>query len=302
MKRAYLLAGWLCAFFAAQSQSTFTNCPGAFAVCSHETIVFDELAISGEAAGVGVTSCYRQDFPETHSAWIKWQVASAGKLGFTIVPLDEHDDLDFVLYRLPGGWDECGGKEEVRCMASGKNFGEEDRRSSEPCTGATGLSLWAVDRTEMPGCREGDDNFLSAVDATAGETYVLFVNNYLSANGFMLEFTGDATFSQAPAPCATSGEEDRAVLNGILDEGLTIGDLYPNPAGTTVTAVIESGRAYDGQAEIIDLRGRVLKIRPVGIVPGAQPVSIPVDELHTGVYFLKIRLGDNLHVARFGKL
>jgi gliding motility-associated-like protein len=133
-------------------------------------------------------------FNESGSTWYKWTCDQPGSLTFTLTPQNPSDDLDFVVYELPNGIDDCSGKFALRCMASGENVGE-DFSEWFPCTGATGLSEADPDFSESCGCSIGDNNFLSALDMEAGKSYALVINNFSqSGAGFSIEFGGTGTF------------------------------------------------------------------------------------------------------------
>ena len=137
------------------------------------------------------------NFAESGSTWYKWTCDQSGPLAFTLTPQNPADDLDFIVYELPNGIDDCSGKVALRCMASGENVGEP-LSDWFPCTGATGLSLADPDEFESCGCQAGDNNFASAIDMVEGRSYALVINNFSqSGSGFTIEFDqspGTGTF------------------------------------------------------------------------------------------------------------
>ena len=184
---AGLFAGQLSA------QDRFSDCAGALILCDKSDLIVKKLNGPGkEPAEVGFTSC-SGNLDERHSVWIKWEVGKAGFIEFGIEPLEPGDDIDFVVYRLDGDILGCSRKHEIRCLASGENIGAPEEESY-PCRGRTGLARNVSDVQEGDGCGDRHDNYLAAIDAEAGERYILYVNNYTSANGFKLEWGGDATF------------------------------------------------------------------------------------------------------------
>ncbi len=140
---------------------------------------------------------------ESNSTWFKWICSKSGTLTFTLTPLNITDDLDFVLYRLPNGINNCNGKVIERCMAAGS----DPAVCPTPCCGPTGLRPSSSDISEPPGCQNGQDNWIAPLNMVAGEAYALVVNNFSSTgNGFHIEFGGtgefqgpDATFVTNPA-------------------------------------------------------------------------------------------------------
>ncbi len=127
---------------------------------------------------------------ESNSTWFKWTCDKTGTLEFTLFPLKFDDDLDFVMYELPGGVKDCSSKTLVRCMASG------DTKTPSTCMGPTGLRAGETDTAEDAGCQTpGKNNFLKPLDMVSGKSYALVVNNFTTAKvGFNLQFGGTGTF------------------------------------------------------------------------------------------------------------
>jgi hypothetical protein len=173
------------------------DCDRAVILCDKSSFVVEFLQGGGVDDDEAEGSCldvFGQQFPsETSSAWYKWTAGTSGTLTFTLTPNNTNDpeeDLDFALYRLPGGLNDCVNKELLRCMASGESQGNSQAQNS-PCFGPTGLSLASTDFQENPGCSPGDDNFLAALDMIEGESYALIVNNFSrSGLGFKIDFGG----------------------------------------------------------------------------------------------------------------
>lgn len=181
------------------------DCPTAVVLCDKSPFVIEFLTGGGvnntEAAG----TCLDNDLggiggappSETSSAWYKWTAATSGSLTFTMTPNninDPEEDLDFVVFRLPRGIDNCSDKQPIRCMASGESQGNSAAQNA-PCFGPTGLRLESTDTEELAGCMAGDDNFLAALDMVAGESYALLINNYSQSGfGFTISFGGTGTF------------------------------------------------------------------------------------------------------------
>jgi len=131
---------------------------------------------------------------ETSSAWYKWTCDQPGSLTFALTPNNPNDDLDFILYELPNGIDNCNSKNEIRCMVSGANTGQP-LANWIACYGPTGLQLGDPDTGETCGCQTGDNNFVAAVDMVAGRSYALAINNFSnSSSGFSIDFGGTGTF------------------------------------------------------------------------------------------------------------
>lgn len=173
--------------------------PAPTSDCNIGTVLCDKSPFTvAQVVGVGTNtnelpsgSCMGQEYA---SAWYKWICDAPGTLTFTLTPNNPDDDLDFMLFELPGGLNDCANKIELRCMASGENVGQP-LPNWVNCTGATGLSLTDTDVSEQPGCQAGDNNFVAAINMTAGSAYTLVVNNFSnSGNGFSISWGGTGTF------------------------------------------------------------------------------------------------------------
>ena len=179
-----------------------SDCSKAVILCDKSEFVVDTLLGTG-IPDPGVTNtCIGQEFS---SAWYKWTCEVSGTLTFTLIPNNyqqgfESDDIDFVVYELPGGIDDCANKHEVRCMAAGANTGLPFSNWVR-CNGPTGLANGDPDVTEPAGCQQaGQNNFVDALDIVAGKSYALLVNNFSQSGlGFSIEWGGTATF-QGPQP------------------------------------------------------------------------------------------------------
>lgn len=186
------------------------DCDSGVVLCDKSSFSVPFLSGSGSLRNeIGDVSCNVGGcrVQEQNSAWYKWTCDQPGSLTFRITPLNPDDDLDFVLYELPNGIDDCGSKQDLRCMASGENVGAP---FSEwfPCTGATGLSEADPDQSESCGCQTGDNNFASAIEMEEGRSYALVILNFSSSgSGFSIEFGGSGTFEGPQADFTTSVQE-----------------------------------------------------------------------------------------------
>jgi hypothetical protein len=193
-----------------------SDCSKAQILCDKDPFRVPLLAGFGDVPDEADNSCldlYNRFIgataSESASAWYKWKVKTAGTLSFTLTPFGADQDLDFAVYRLPRGENDCSVKELVRCMASGNTQGQTASQNA-PCNGPTGLSLSSNDQVEDAGCDRGDDNFVAALDMKVGEVYALVINNYSNdGKGFSIQFGGTGTFE---GPDFNFGVEDVSVL------------------------------------------------------------------------------------------
>lgn len=187
------------------------------------------------------------DPSESQSNWFKWTCDAPGTLAFSINPLNPDDDIDFVVFELPGGVNNCSGKNHIRCMSAGENVGQA-LSTWVSCTGATGLRIGENGTVEYCGCESGYNNFISAIDMQRGRAYALVVNNYSqSGAGYTISFSGTGTFVGPKADFnvdsspACIGKEvsftDASSFNG----GLTKWDWFFGPTSDQSAVVTGKG-------------------------------------------------------------
>ena len=176
------------------------DCPTGVILCNKETFTVEQVLGEGNNSNEYIDSDCNNSLTdcimdERNSTWYKWTCLDAGSLTFDITPLNPNDDIDFVVYELPNGIDDCSQKIELRCMLSGENTGAP-LSEWEPCTGPTGLSVGDTDLGETCGCQPGDNNYVSAIQMEVGKVYAIGINNFSgSGNGFSLSFGGSGTFA-----------------------------------------------------------------------------------------------------------
>ncbi len=207
-----------------------SDCATAVLLCDKSPFTVESIQGAGnDLDEVDPETCMREEFA---SVWYKWTCDNPGPLTFTLTPTNPTDDLDFIVYELPNGVDDCSDKVLLRCMASGEN--PEDPFSVwEPCTGPTGLSLASSDTEEQPGCFPGDDNFVAHINLESGKSYALVVNNFSNTgNGFSITWGGSSTFLGPKTDFSIEPE-----LGSQCDiDVVTFTDSTEVPAGMTITA------------------------------------------------------------------
>ncbi|MFQ5448214.1 MAG: PKD domain-containing protein, partial [Saprospiraceae bacterium] len=211
--------------------NNFNDVPDPSGDCPTGPVLCDKSSFTVESlVGVGLLNnefdpniCIQSEFA---SAWYRWTCKDAGTLTFTITPTNPSDDIDFAVFELPGGLDDCANKMKIRCEAAGENVGQPFP-NWEICTGPTGLSLSESDLDEFPGCAPGQNNFVSAINMVPGTTYALIINNFSNTgNGFTIEFGGTGTFL-GPEADFTVAPAQTVCLN----EELTFTDASSSPEG-----------------------------------------------------------------------
>jgi gliding motility-associated-like protein len=199
--------------------STLTNNEGTFELClNNYTPVSNAGADCGGAAylcsnnpvSVGVLSGGGQDTDEPessscmevpgadegNSSWFTFTCGTAGVLTFDIIPVNQNDDIDFMVFQL-SGTNPCDPRTVIRCNASA---------FLNP-NGAVGLNSTDTDISEMPGFNPGNNSYCQSVNMTVGTSYAILVNNFSTSGGFTLSFgtgTGAGVFSGPNPVISTS--------------------------------------------------------------------------------------------------
>jgi hypothetical protein len=177
------------------SAQQYADCVKAKDICDKKTIRFDHVSGEGDDdEEASLINCFlggdNHGQAEENCAWIKFEIAESGTFSFTITPLHQSDDIDFVVYKLSKNGD-CNSKQIVRCMAAGS---QPDDYGTSNCLGKTGLRDGETDSSEDAGCNDpGDNTWLAPLKTVKGEKYVLLVSNVTQAGpGFTISFGGTA--------------------------------------------------------------------------------------------------------------
>ena len=127
---------------------------------------------------------------ERQSKWFKFTVGKAGRLRFNINPINANNDYDWALWDVTSGCSltstnllSCNWEGFLTGVNGSTGMATNSCKSTE--TGATNISAWQ-----------------SPINVTAGNVYVLLIDNYSTSNsGFTLKFggTGSATCTNGNA-------------------------------------------------------------------------------------------------------
>ncbi len=207
-----------------------SDCMDAVLLCDKSSFNVENLVGTGNVANEIATLglCLPN---ELASSWYKWVCDDPGTLTFVLTPNNPEDDIDFILFELPGGLDDCDNKQSIRCMASGENVSQPPGDWVR-CTGPTGLRIGDPDLIELAGCVEpSNNNFLQEVNMVSGRAYVLLINNFSqSGQGFNMDFGGTGTFL---GPEARIEIVDGQTLDSIeCDKEFTVDEFINFPTGT----------------------------------------------------------------------
>lgn len=169
--------------------------------CSDLLVVCGNTNLSFNSGGRGIDDFALPGNPrpdcnveENQSLWLSIPIKTDGTFGFSITPNNVGDDYDFAIFGP-----------DVNCT----NLGPSIRCSfaSPSATGVTGLSPTATDTSED----SFGDGVVSMIDARAGETYIVMIDNFSNNNqGFAIEWIGAAEIAGEP-------EIDAPIVPAICD-------------------------------------------------------------------------------------
>lgn len=187
-----------------------SDCDGAGKLCNKDAISVTNL-ISGGANIYEVAGTCLGDFgfTETNSVWYTWTCQNAGTLTMDIIPANQSDDIDFVIWQL-STTNPCGPRTVIRCSAT--SF-------LNPNAG-TGLNASSVDVNESSGWSGIEDAYVQQINMTAGTSYAILINNFSATNGFTLNWGGTGTFV-GPDANITNGPFTLCAGSSIAFDGST---------------------------------------------------------------------------------
>lgn len=177
-----------------------SDCDKAVVLCNKDPFSVESLNSQGDDPNEANGSCIGG---ELASSWYVWECDQPGTLTMELKPsnlgIEEIvDDLDFMIFELPGGVGDCDNRIELRCMGSGANVTNNiiDPVSTWAiCNRATGMAVGETDFTETGGCQDNSNNYIAPLDMEAGKTYGMLINNFANNGlGFSIEFGGTGTF------------------------------------------------------------------------------------------------------------
>jgi gliding motility-associated-like protein len=178
-----------------------SDCDKAVVLCNKDPFSVESLNSQGDNPNEANGSCIGG---ELASSWYVWECDESGTLTLELTPanlgIEEIvDDIDFVIFELPGGVTDCNNRIELRCMGSGANtFNNGQIQPVETwaiCNRATGLAEGETDVTETGGCNDNSNNYIAPLDMVQGTTYGILINNFTNNGlGFSITFGGTGTF------------------------------------------------------------------------------------------------------------
>ncbi len=212
---------------AAPPAAGIEDCSGASVICS-------DAALVGGTSGVGTQELGENYFAnclfepgENQSQWYVFSPQTSGTIGFEIVP-NSATDYDWAIW---GPYTQLScplftGDHSIRCNASSLG-------NSGP-NGETGLVPASTDTIEENGTFPGEttDGDCSELNVTAGEVYVMMLDNWSSSTiGFQLNWNlsnGATLDCTPPLPITLEHFEAKCEGNKTLLEWVTQSELNNN--------------------------------------------------------------------------
>jgi large repetitive protein len=229
MRRIYLILLLAIANFACQAQQ---NCYDAIPICTNTYSQASANSGIGTVSDLNITNQGCLTNGEVNSSWYILNATTAGNIIFTITPNNTADDYDFAVWDITDT--SCaalvGGAPPIRC-----NFAS---LSNSTAGGLTGLNTTAT----LPSYGAAGPSFSSALTTTAGQTFIILINNNSnSTNGYTLSFTGSTstisditppTFKNIIVPPSCNGPTSVRLL---LKENVKCNSIASNGSDFTVS-------------------------------------------------------------------
>ncbi|WP_343635570.1 PKD domain-containing protein [Fluviicola sp.] len=160
------------------------DCGGAGRLCNKNPISVTNLTSGGVNNNENAGTCLSGfGIFETNSVWYTWTCQTAGTLTMDILPANQIDDIDFIVFQLSTS-NPCGPRTAIRCSAT----------SAAGANGGTGMNASSTDVSEAVGWSGIEDGYVQQVNMTAGTSYAILINNTNATNGFTLNWGGTGTF------------------------------------------------------------------------------------------------------------
>ncbi|MBL7766532.1 MAG: gliding motility-associated C-terminal domain-containing protein [Chitinophagaceae bacterium] len=163
-----------------QGQASVQNCLGAIPVCQNSYTQSSSYTGPGSLIELNASNQGCLTTGENNSVWYIINTATAGNLIFTITPASS-SDYDFAVWDLT----------DKACSAIGSGLApircNYASLANSTAGGLTGLST----SSSQASIGAGGGSFSSALPVTAGQTFVILINNASgSASGYTINFAG----------------------------------------------------------------------------------------------------------------
>lgn len=158
--------------------------------------------------------------------------------------------------------------------------------------------------------------FPDGIDVNDNDLYLFGVSQYATPVDALFERQGDIGFSYIQGideAAALRGFFDRRapivrlrVIDevGIEDEAAPVANtfsIYPNPANESINVKLTLNESSATVINVVDITGKAIKTINLGDVNGTKNVTVSLDELSTGVYFIELVNADGKQIKKFVK-
>ncbi len=121
---------------------------------------------------------------------------------------------------------------------------------------------------------------------------------YTAGNGWLGYIPGNAFFQNQYLDCGFFASSTRLSVNGLENKGITIGQIYPNPAnGSNVIIPVTFINSNLVTISIIDVTGKVISTSSENVASGKSDLAVNTNGLSTGVYTINVSV-DGISTAQ----
>ncbi|WP_281297113.1 T9SS type B sorting domain-containing protein [Flavobacterium limnophilum] len=207
-------------FLALFTKSNAQNdCTDAIVACGNSA--FTGITVTGigiQELSDQTNTCSSQ---ENNAIWLKIAIKKGGTLGFLLLPesADINEDFDFFIFGPNATCNALG--QSIRCSTT-------NPRASNQSNNYTGMNENETDTSEGPG--PNGNSFVKWLTVSDGDTYFLVIDRPIGYSNFSLQWTGTATFNDAPEikiPISTTLNMNQCDTDGVADFSTTF-DLTKN--------------------------------------------------------------------------
>jgi hypothetical protein len=268
----------------------------ALKICDKQNIsvtAFGNAGLSGNEITVP-----QSNLKETHTTWLEFSIIQAGTMAFTIRPNNIYDDIDFVLYKR----NTKNTLDLVRAATNGPMLG-----SGAPVFlhgNDTGLRIgdpdleFTNDGAGKTDPNSNNDGYVSSINATIGETYILGVNNFSNCSGFTLAWSGSFQVKSCMQGSGAVGRADDT-------KDISISEAYPNPSDDHVKLDIylptdkTSTTLETTPIILMDVLGNTLMTQKMNLQKGDKQITFDTKLLSPGLYHLQVIIDDQHYIRKF---
>ncbi len=268
----------------------------AYLLSQRKTIKLNQMNGYGTNPNELVDLPAQSQLKESNIAWFKFNICNYCDLAFRIEPLEEKDDLDFVIYEKASNSSPL----TILTFSSSGAFYKYGSFEHFCVDNHTGLDETDSDNWGEINPLEGDcisnngepNGFAYKIKSLdPNPQYYLAINNFFSSSGFHLFWGGDCEFS---GECGQNSKQQ--FVNTVYTNG--IGEVFPNPSFEQISIKINWAEMANATISIVDIYGRSHSIRNVTFQKGNQKFTFDISELPKGYYFLDIAVEGKQPIAR----